>query len=303
MGLPKSASTYIQKVALPSIPDFGYLKDPVLDGLMWRLMESGPKFDAQEERDHLHSYLSQTDRMQADSWIFSHEVLTGGMHSSSNAHCALANANAVFDPEKVVIVVRDQVDFLTSAYKHYVKSGGTLPLNAFLTKRSSPAVSKTTSILDKLDYWSLIKCMHRIYGQDRVKILYFERVRTDELYFLNEILEVLNVDDRDKERAHSKHEQIKSSFKTNRGIPFGSIPVIRLLNQFVDSAYHSSLIPIWRTKPHRPIRVLSKIFSGPDKRQTVINAVPEEHLETIRSGNREIEKQQAVDLRSLGYLC
>src|SRR5262249_44700832 len=133
VGFAKAGSSWLQEELLPRVRNARVIARTAVRREF--LVPSPLAFDARTAR---RSVLGRA----ADRALISEEELagnlhTGGLHGAMSREIAERLARA-FPEAHIVIVVRNQIDMIASAYKQYVESGGTGSIHRFLRPARSP---------------------------------------------------------------------------------------------------------------------------------------------------------------------
>lgn len=194
VGTPKTGSTYLQKVVFPNIPNsFYWTESKDLYNLIWNLPFSRMEdYNWKEEKRKLQEIFST---IKQEKLIISHESLFG--HPFFNFANHKENTKIIyslFPQAKILIVIRNQIDFLESLYKHSVQIGYTQKLNRFLNfkKESSLFSSYNYRVglnidVRRLKYSFLIKDYEDFFGLENVTLLSYNTLKNDKKEFLNSI--------------------------------------------------------------------------------------------------------------------
>ncbi|MBU1718903.1 MAG: SPASM domain-containing protein, partial [Bacteroidetes bacterium] len=93
------------------------------------------------------------------------------------------NLRFYFPGAHIVVFIRNQLDFLLSAYAYYVRKGGTYSIHQMLDSMKD---GKLGISLDFLDYYSSISLYRSMFGNDNVHVFLYEDMKEDPAKFLND---------------------------------------------------------------------------------------------------------------------
>ena len=188
IGYHKSASTFLQADVFPQLPvNYVFLSSYYLD-----MVESDIEFDADALRTWITQQIEQ--RYHADRGgitIVSHEGLSGHPHGYGivDPITIAQNLKQAFPNAKIMIVIRNQLDYLRSMYTFRVAIKGYeyRSFKRFLSEEGEKG------ILDHLEYDRLIEYYIELFGRERVLVLPMEHLRTSPDKFLAELAGFMEV--------------------------------------------------------------------------------------------------------------
>lgn len=179
IGFHKTASTFIQRRYLNSLDEVTLLNDgqSPFDVDQWfftHFVNACPfRFDAEEFAGQFREVLQTRGHATPDSTlVISDENLSGDIYSGTDAHELMHRVHDVFPQSDVLIVIRNQLDFLLSAYSNYVLHGGKDSLKRWVFS----AGTRWGLILQKIHYRSLIESYQQVFGADRVHVVFYEEL-------------------------------------------------------------------------------------------------------------------------------
>ncbi len=224
IGYHKTATNWFQKVCYPAVTNAEYLHRKRARQAF--LADSGLHFDPERAREALG--LDRRRRV-----ILCEEELSGNIHTGGLYGCftrEIARRIATVLPEaQVVIFVREQVDMIASAYKQYVKEGGTHGVNRYLHPGrylpESGFQPAKAALFDfaHFDYAALVDHYDTLFGRERVQVFAYEDFRRDNRAFLEDYVRRLELD-----------VDLDGLGDTRPNPPYGRgvLPLARLLNHF-----------------------------------------------------------------------
>jgi len=119
---------------------------------------------------------------------------------SSEELCANPHAGALLEKEladrlvatlpgaRVLIVIREQRAMLASTYKQYIRAGGMLSLDTYLSPASLGHPSTGLPDWRHFRYDALIRCYRERFGEDRVLVLPYEHLRNQPADFVTRLI-------------------------------------------------------------------------------------------------------------------
>ncbi len=119
--------------------------------------------------------------------VLSCEELSGNPHSGGAASAEIAARLARIAPAaRILVVVRRQPDAIASAYRQFIRRGGTLSPRRYLAEDA--AHFRTPRF--RADHWRydlLVDRYRALFGGARVRVLPYERLAADPVAFVGEI--------------------------------------------------------------------------------------------------------------------
>jgi len=222
IGFPKTATTFLQTRVFPALRDFRY-------------------FDARESERFFASVIGHDDtifdfaaarRSLQDAWdthaksLFSYEPLTGLEYRSAFVNRTLiAQRLRKLGFERVIITIRNQFDVLESAYRQYIRSGGVLKIDEYVT--FDPA--KTHYLYPEyFDYHSIYRLYAETFGHSNVLVLQYERLRDSA--FLAELCDFLQ----------TAAIRVALDDTVNASLSYRKTALLRIINYYTCNAYRPS---------------------------------------------------------------
>ena len=173
IGYHKAASTWLQHQVL--VPEHGL--HPVLAraASIAQLVTPHPLYwDAAPVRARLEQELA--DVPEGHAGVVSHERLSGNPHSGGydSAEIARRLAEVTDGQAHVLVVLREQRAAIASAYRQYVRIGGTAPLARYVVPPVRGATRVPAFRFEHYTYTGLLDHYDRLFGRDRVHVIPFE---------------------------------------------------------------------------------------------------------------------------------
>lgn len=216
IGLPKAASTYVKRayfrrmssnIVIPR----GKLIEPL----------ASKDFAAKDYRSAVADVMSRS-RGQSESpddrLILSAENLSGGFWESADSAQIAENLYSAFPSGRVILIIREQLDYISSVYRFRITKGFKMPTFAEFLKANQ------TSLLTKLCYSKLIGVYVNHFGKDRVLVIPFEMLARDEPQFSRKLMSFCGLPLKYPEQEHRKNTSIKG---------FGALERVRRLNDLL----------------------------------------------------------------------
>jgi hypothetical protein len=219
IGFPKAGSTWLQRELLPRVRNARMVPRTVVRREL--LVPSPLAFDARAAR---RAVLGRgAERVLLSEEELAGNLHTGGLHGAMSKEIAERLARA-FPDAHVVILLRNQLDMIASAYKQYVEGGGTGSIHRFLRPARSPHKTPNFS-LDFLAYDAQVRRYESLFGEDAVHVYPFEDLRRDGGAFVLRLASDLDLDLDPAEVSYSAR---------NVGYRRGTRRIVRVLNHFHD---------------------------------------------------------------------
>lgn len=248
--------------------------------------------------------LSALGETRADRIILCEEQFTGHIHSGGHhgAFTVMAGdrLKSVFPRAQIVLLIRNQVDFVESAYREYVKAGGTYPMRRYLHHPCFPAQRKHPLFnFDYLDYRWLVDHYVENFSKERVKVFLYEQFQRDPLDFLGKFGGDLglNID-----------LDCLSMAKANVGYGSFVLAFARFLNAFTrkDTLHKHYLvhIPRFYEKSRKVLNAMATWESRArrDARKPLLSPGERARIEDrFRDSNRRLAADSDLPLSEYGY--
>lgn len=217
IGLPKSASSTLQKKLFPFVPKLNnfslyptnnvagdndidesvnslYLKDSRLFEF-YKALHNRQEIGIDALKD-MWKVLLVTHGIHGVN-LLSHEALTSAFFSSVPVFEKLARIKAVFPNVKIVIVIRDQLSWLHSQYTDHPFNPVNLTKGApctfdkwVLSFLSDPQLTKAR---EALNYYALVDECQRVFGANHLTVVRYEWLKSAPERFYNSWANVLGV--------------------------------------------------------------------------------------------------------------
>ena len=230
--------------------------------------------------------------------ILSWEALSGPTSYLNNDALLLRFIQNCIGKTKILIVLRNQYEFLYSLWADRVRVGHSDSLKKFLRPHlKNWWWMKYKSVFKKMLYDKYTSVACKTFGEERVKVMFLEDLKRSPNQFIEEIGNFVGapLDGR-------------SSSKRRSSLDPASIFVFRLFNSLAETPREPGLMPsLLSTSTYWKMRrrlesdtFLSKIgayVSKPDVRALI----PENVKEEIRKSNQRLSELLSRDLGEIGY--
>jgi len=178
IGLQKTASTFLQSKVFPGVENLVVLnhKDHVADQWFYdRFIHADAH--AFNKASFLNGFSTLASGYGADSadrhvYAISEESLSGDIYTGLESRELMLRLHDIFGSTKILIVIRNQIDFILSAYSNYVLHGGTKSIAQWLFGQET----RFGRILNKVMYSALIKGYKALFGDDQVFVIQYEKL-------------------------------------------------------------------------------------------------------------------------------
>jgi hypothetical protein len=191
IGYHKSASTFLQQQVFPNLPVnyvfFAGEKRQYLD-----MLESAKGLDVDGVRNWVENEISRKYPLTRHAvTVLSHEELSGHPHGykSISPFIIASNLKACFPNAKILIIIRNQLDYLTSLYSFRVAIKGreTRSFSQFLEEEGNKG------LFEHLEYDRLIEHHQELFGKENVAILPVELLKSNHDEFFANLFSFLGI--------------------------------------------------------------------------------------------------------------
>lgn len=184
IGFHKTASTYLQRRYFSSLKRVKLLNDSMgsVDLDQWfftNFINVSPyHFDAKTFAQRFSAALRSAGSEAGDNLlVLSDENLSGDMYTGLDARELMHRVYQVFPNSEVLMVLRNQPDYLLSAYSNYVLQGGTDWFRRWLR---GGGTTRWGMIFEKLKYSALVEGYLECFGASRVHLVLYEELWSEE---------------------------------------------------------------------------------------------------------------------------
>lgn len=217
IGLHKTGTRFLQRNAFRALAGTRFLYNP--DGLTEALNAAlkHPEQPTHRERAH-----AEFDRARAEAsargldLLISKPGLSGDMYDGHGDYRArLALVQAVIPRARIVLFIRNQSDWLLSAYRQSLQKGVPGPIEHFLNFNDGVFQSKTSPRVNgmrnvdplRLQFLALYEAWAHAYGEDAVWLFRYEDMRRHRAHFLDAFAQALDLERAEPawlERVHNR---------------------------------------------------------------------------------------------------
>lgn len=227
IGYHKTASSWLQQIYFPAHPEIEMIADSVApwdDPLLRSLIAtSDRKFEPLQCKKLLAQNISALESSMSDNVVpvvsaerFSGYPLSGGFDSFSIAR----RIHSVEPQAKIIMLVRGQVEMISSVYKQMVSEGYPGRFSDMLHHTSWKTVGFDPAYFE---YDILISKYHSLFGKKNVLVLPYELMRSDSKEFIRQLCDFLGV---------AAMQPPKTKRTINRSLTAFSLNMVRRMNYF-----------------------------------------------------------------------
>jgi hypothetical protein len=289
IGYRKTATTWVQEVALPHHPDIrsfvtgSPVSDPFLDEIIVR---PDRLFDVKRARSLFQERVEELAAPGDGVVLLSAERISG--HPASGGFDAFRIASRLHEvvPDaRVFAVVREQVSMIESEYRQLVREGSPAHIDRLL---SETANWKTVGFnLEHYEYDLLADEYARLFGAGGIRLFEYEALTAHPREFLDGVAEFLEIE------PWPELSDAVLRKRVNSGVPRRLLGARRFMNHFERSALNPypvvSVPPVWR----RPLGVLSTRL--PEARRPFIDEDTRDRLrERYRPSNERLTQRYGI---------
>jgi len=303
VGYHKSASTFLQRRVFPALPvNYLYFHGP--GGEIVRMVQSVPELDPERVRGWVAEELNKQSELH-NITVLSHEQLSGHPHGHRGVdpRTAARNLSAAFPEARILVIIRNQFDYLASiyAYRVAVKGLETRPLEAFLDQEGE------LGLFDKLEYDLLIAEYTRLFGQNRVLVLPMEMLARSPESYLDSVASFVGV----------PPVQVEATDRVN--VSTRRVPIIRFwrpVNRVFEVLLNALIVVSGKQDQRYPFRglryglyglkrratrLLGRAFEGSQRLDVTSYSGYRELAVRYAESNRRLEAITGLDLQQYGY--
>ena len=193
VGDYKTGTSWLQQRVFPYHPEIQYLGDHFKDKSQKKVLRElvdirDLDFDAQCLSE---TFRQNFARERGKIVGISREALSQSDYiSGENAKRNALRIKEIFGNVKIIYVIREQISMLGAIYSQYLKTGGTRKFNDWFLDPIECA-----GIIERLKYDKNIKMYQSIFGEENVKVLLYEELKSDNSLFLKKLFKFLECKD------------------------------------------------------------------------------------------------------------
>ena len=296
IGLPKAGSRFLQEKIFKKIENSYYI-DILNNNLIEILYADNIVF----KKNNIKNYIKEINKNKSYLFISSENISNP---KSYDQYIICDRLKDTFENAVIIIILRNQIDFLKSFYLHAVASGAYVSFNNFLQYE---LVNYQTGILPKLDYYNLCSYYSEKFGKENVKIFLYEELFDKNKKFNNDLFE--------SETGISIKKLNLTSEIINISIPVQLLFFRRLINYLlrydigqgayefttrgINEKYKYSLKLIYKLGLNRFFKFFNKFFKKKDLHLNKENLKKITGLYNI--SNSMLEKKYKLNLKHNNY--
>jgi len=293
IGLSKCASTLMQKYLFTQHPEINYIQsnsDNSVKPYNNNFMAQGFASDLQEFNNVINNNI---DSRKVN--LLSQEGFSGNMITGQNSGYYASALYKMYPKAKIVIVIREQVSYLYSVYRHMVSRGETYSMKKFINRYQHHKELNMTNmpgatIMHRLQYDKLVSEYINYFGRDNVLIILFEDLLEDFDRYIKDLYNFIGV-------SHNEFKNIKY----NVGIKHPEM--LSLINFFTNTPYNNgklTILPVAFQKA--AIKILNMFPEYTNQLKKIKYLLGESNLNTIKKSNCLIQGITGIDLKRHNYI-
>ena len=178
IGYHKTASTYLQFEVFPSINGLVVLNhlNKEMDNWFYNnfINVNSHSFCKDSFLKNFKSMILECGQCELEDSIraISEENLSGDIYTGMESKELMRRIYDVFGDTMILIVIRNQIDFILSVYSNYVLHGGTMWITSWLRGQET----RFGLLFEKIKYSSLIADYMATFGQKNVYVMQYEKL-------------------------------------------------------------------------------------------------------------------------------
>jgi hypothetical protein len=321
LGYQKSGSTFLQSMFFSAHPEIADILWPNKDREVRTLLQaeilrrSVLNYDAAEIKRRVESCLAAAENRRDGIKVvgLSSEELTGFPYVDLTI--IAERLREIFGDAQVIVVVRNQIDLITSFYAECLKGGFFGNLDSFLEYHYW---NRVNGLLPSLEYSKIIDAYVGLFGKENVHVLLFEDLRRDPQAFCDDLgyrlgLAHLRVDARAqnpsfKPLTQTVLRQLNRLFPYDLGMPRYSPDLMagRLWSEIAGIQTPNTAMRSLRRRDRliafaRRLNRIIPASLGAVGRQAVSETWRERLEDLYRAENRNLAASFSLDLEGCGY--
>ena len=212
IGFHKSASTFLQKRFFPELSaNYLFFAGSNNNREILDYAESTSGFDAGVIHEWVKSELiKKYNKVERPTTILSHEELSGHPHGYGEIcpYTTARNLHKAFPQARILILIRNQIDYLTSIYAFRVLRVGheSRSFDRFITEEGAKG------LFNHLEYHRLVKYYHRLFGPEQVLVLPMELLSRSTSEFCGKICSFMQLPNQEIKNQQRLNATTKSRF-------------------------------------------------------------------------------------------
>ena len=288
IGLPKTASTFIRDCVFSKHKDINYLSSNKFKYGESQIIKGIVDPNNTSFNSHIEKALIENSGKKV---CISNGGFSGNLYNGEGSFLRLQQIKKILPYAKLIIVLREQYDYIYSVWSHSVLMGQSASLKNFLTYRDTSSVYEPF-IWDRIDYANTVQICQNLFGKENVKIMFFEKLKKSKEDFLKELFDFIDIE----------YQDIESKEK-NKGLQGINLHILRFINEFSKSKGNNGFFQFIP----EGFRILAKgyLINNPvfrvDKKEQVKKLAPAYLKGEIVTSNRKLQQLISTDLKSMGY--
>ncbi len=187
IGYPKTGSTFLQREVFPKLVNYKYLGFHESMRLLRKPIYADPlDYDSEEIKTEIEEYFG------VDAGLISLENLVGSpfyYKGLNRSNVPLILKKLGFN--KILVVVRDQVEAIDSYYRQFIANGGMLSFRDFIDLADSRIYTDKYFAPSFLKYAELINVYSEVFGKENVLVLNYGDLKVSD-DFMKPLLKFLD---------------------------------------------------------------------------------------------------------------
>jgi len=221
IGLPKTASTFLQLRLFPKLKNDQIFYSQDLSRILTEIIRADEKSE-----DKIKELYSKIEKINSQTILISNETFFGSYFNNyDNFNKNMNLISEIFPQANIIVVLRNQIDWLSSIYKQFVRQGGVVSFNRFLNFRNNKfnlarkTFYKNINALD-FDWGEKTDYLNNVFGQNNVKVLFYENLAKEPERFLLNLENILG----------TSVGNVDFSIKVKKGFSLPALRTARFLN-------------------------------------------------------------------------
>ena len=212
IGFHKSASTFLQKNVFPKLSvNYLFFSGKNNNREILDYAESTSGFDAGVIHEWVkRELIKKYNTVERTTTILSHEELSGHPHGHGEIcpYTTARNLHKAFPQARILILIRNQIDYLTSIYAFRVLRVGheSRSFDQFITEEGAKG------LFNHLEYHRLVDYYHRLFGAEHVLVLPMELLSSSPRDFCGQICSFMQLPDEEINHQQRVNVTTKSKF-------------------------------------------------------------------------------------------
>lgn len=298
LGLHKTGSSWLQTVYFQNHPDIIVLNDfhkPWDDPFLKYLIKTPEThFDAstcRHEFELLYQKISSNGVNDKALYTVSAERLSGHPISGGYDRAQIVRRiNEVFPDSRLLLVIRNQPEAITSVFRQIVAEGSTAHIDELFRQESWKSCGFS---LAYWDYYEYVDMTRKLFGKNRVEVFCYEHLRSDIDDFLHKLSKSLEI---------SYYKPVKSEEIVNPGLPDRCISTIRRLNHIRQSELNPRPALKLNTVHRWLYEIIVRVSTLDNSRKSLLSEDLEKKIiEHYTENNRLLQSLVDHDLERYGY--